>query len=113
MPAEGSFINFQFAVAEALDSTAPPALIEVELAWIKSAGFRHYLRQPLDSEHTPVKPCVAPVAVEVKQCGERGWGRWPFVFPAPGCGTHRQEDSLLGRYGDAQRCIICFLEKLC
>ena len=56
---------------------------------------------------------MAPVVVQVEPGGERGQGRWGLVSPVPGCGTSREENSLLTRCGDDQRGRACFLGKLC
>ena len=56
---------------------------------------------------------MAPVVVNVERGGERGWGRWGLVSPVPGCGTRREEDSLLTRCGDDQRGRACCLGELC
>ena len=106
-----------FAVAEAPDCTvsrATPALTEVEFVWIcSSAGFRQVFPSTVRLVGYADRQICGPCSSRSGAGWERGCGRWGLVSPVPGCGTRREEDSLLTRCGDDQSGRACFLGKLC
>ena len=82
--------------------------------WIcSSAGFRQVFPSTVRLVGYADRQICGPVVVEVEPGGGRGYGRWGLVSPVPGCGTRREEDSLLTRCGDDQSGRACFLGKLC